>query len=781
MIRKNHSCFFLLGILFSLFTMQNALADAFIVKQIKITGLQGVQESTVLSYIPIHVGQPVTQTDTVNILKVLYKTDFFSDVRLYRQGNTLVVHVVERPSIGLIQIDGNEEFTDKQMLPVLKDLGVAEGLPYDNSKVNSIVQGLKEQYHETGFYAVQVTAQAKPEPRNRVALYIKIKEGPIAKIRHIKIEGNQAFKEKVLLKTLKSKPSAWWRLSFLNHDDRYSKVQVMKDLDALRNFYLNRGYLRFQVVDQKVTVSPDNKSVDILIRISEGPVYKVSGFDIQGLSSPAYEEDKKTIEKKYIFLKPGTTFSRQNMINSGEAVRLYFAGKGHAFPVINPDPAIDDQNHTVFVTFAINPGPISYVRNIEFSGNDRTLDSTLRNRVSQMEASPYSIVEVEQSKARLSYLPYLSDVSVDTTPVSGVPDFVDLNYHLKEVNAGKASIQGGYSTSDGFIYGASLAEPNLLGMGRYASLNFNASQFQKSYSLNYVNPYFTTYGISRGVTIFSTITTPSSDQNLASYTMDGYGGAVNYGIPLSLNNRVNLGYGYTYIVLNNVDSSMTSPNIIDFVDEHPSPYNQFKGMANWTYSTLDRAVAPTRGFSQSLGMELGVPVLNDSLSYYKFNEEMKYYYPLGWGFILDPQASVGFGDGYGDVNTLPFFNNFYMGGIESLPGYAANSLGPQNPYGGALGGNLKLLGSLNLIVPNFTRKVRTALFVDAGNIFQTNKVDADQILYEDVTLQNMRMSAGLMVIWYSPMGPLQFSAAEAINAQSTDRKEWFGFSFGTSI
>jgi outer membrane protein insertion porin family len=768
-------------------TVSSAVADDFVVQQIKVTGLQRVQKNTVLSYAPIQIGQTLTRQDTLNILTALYKTGFFSDVRLSRQGGILIIHVTERPTIGLITIKGNKEFTEKQLLPVLKDLGIAEGLPYDHSKVNTIVQGLLDQYHQMGYYAAEVQAVALPEPRNRVALNIKVKEGPIAKIHRITIQGNHVFKEKQLKKVFASKPTAWWKLSFLVQNDRYSKVQLAKDLEQLRTFYYNHGYLRFQVVDQQVVISPDNKSVDIVIRIQEGNVYKIKGFELRGLSH--YPQESEELYK-YLgrVLKPGATFSKQNMLGGGEAIRLYFANKGHAFPVISTDPVVDDETREVFIVYTVNPGPISYVRSIDFSGNTRTVDTALRNRVSQMEGAPYSIADVEQSKARLSYLAYLQDVSVDTNPVPNEPDQVDLIYHVKEVNAGKASIQGGYSTADKFIYGASLAEPNLFGTGKYGSLNFNASQFQKSYSLTYMNPYYTTYGVSQSITLFSTITTPSTDLNFASYSMDGYGANVTYGIPMSLNNRLSVGFGYTYIVLHDVKGAETSPTIKDFVDDHPSPYNQVKGILSWSYITLDRALAPNRGVSQSVSFELGVPVVSNSLSYYKIQEQFKYYYPLGYGFIFNPNAAVGYGNGYGNVNTLPFFNNFYAGGIDSLPGYASNSLGPQNPNqtNAALGGNLSLLGGANLILPSLiTQKIRVALTFDAGNIFQTVHVDGGdgpgQVQYEDVTLKNIRMSVGVMLIWYSPMGPLQFSAAQAINAKSTDQLSWPGFAFGASL
>lgn len=766
--------------------IQSAFANGFVVKQIKIKGLQRVQESTVLSYMPFHIGQTLTRQDSVNILTALYKTGFFSDERLSRQGSTLIVTVKERPTIGLIQIEGNKEFTEKQLLPVLKDLGIAEGASYDSSKVNTIIQGLRDQYNQLGYYAVQVQAEARPEPRNRVALYIHIKEGPIAKIRHITIEGNHAFKTKQLKKEMTLRTTAWWRLSFLSKNDRYSKVQLAKDLEQLRTFYFNHGYLRFQVVDQQTIISPDNKSVDIIVRINEGPVFKVKGWAIQGLDHYPLESQELHKYMNPLF-KPGMVFSKQNMLTGAESIRVYLASKGHAFPVINTDPAIDDSTQQVFITYTVSPGPISYVRYIDFTGNTRTVDTALRNRISQMEGAPYSIVDVEQSKARLAYLPYLQDVTVDTNPVPEKPDQVDLNYHIKEVNAGKASIQGGYSTSDGFIYGASLSEPNLFGTGKYGSLNFNASQFQKSYSFTYANPYYTPYGVSRSVTIFSTITTPSTDLNLASYTMDGYGATINYGIPVSLNNRISLGYGYTYIVLHDVNGAETSPTVVDFVNDHPSPYNQFKLIGGWSYSTLDRALAPTRGFSQSLGAELGVPVVSSSLSYYKITEEMRYFYPLPWGFIFNTDGSIGYGNGYGNVDTLPFYNNFYAGGIETMPGFAPNSLGPLNPNqaGAALGGNVRLLAGVNLILPSFIPKVRTALTFNAGNVWQTDHVDGGtqpgEINYEDFSLTNLRLSAGFMLVWYSPMGPLQFSLAEAINPRGTDQVDMFGFSFGASI
>ncbi len=773
-----------------IFAIQLASADSFVVKQIKVVGLQRVQESTVLSYIPVHIGQTITTEDTINILKSLYKTGFFTNASLSRQGDTLVIKVSERPTIGLILVEGNKEFTDKQLFPVLKDLGVVEGSTYDVSKINAITQGLLDQYHELGYYAAEVKTVATPEPRNRVAIKIYVKEGPIAKIRHIQFIGNHVFTQKQLVHTFTSRVTSWWRFTFLTNNDRYSKTQLAKDLDQLREFYFNHGYLRFEVVNQNVVISPDNKSVDILITVSEGPVYTLSGFDIQGSSAPyaaSYAADYTYLNKN-ILLKSGKVFSRQTMLNTSEMIRVYFASKGHAFPVINADPRLDDAKREVFIVFDVNPGPISYVRNIEISGNPRTDDRALRNRITQMESAPYSLIDVEQSKARMAYLPYISNVSVDTIPVPGIPDQVDLNYRIKEVSAGKASIQGGYSTSDGWVYGASLTEPNLLGTGKYGALQFSASDFQKSYSLSYVDPYYTWYGISRGITIFSNITTPSTNLNYASYSMDGYGAAVTYGIPVSLNNRINLGYGYTYIVLHDVHGNFTSPTITDFVKDHPGPYNQFKLTASWAYSTLNRAVAPTTGFSQLLGLELGVPIIKSSLGYYKITEEVRYFRPLGFGFIFNPHASIGFGGGYGNINTLPFFYNFYAGGIETLPGFAPNSLGPQNPLqkGAALGGNLRLLGGANLILPTiFTEKVRTALTFNAGNVWETDHIaggnQPNQVFYEDISLNNVRMSAGILVIWYSPLGPLQFSVAQAINSKSRDQLDMFGFIMGASI
>lgn len=780
-LKKVLSILILLGLFFSI----SIFAQDFVVKQIKVTGNQKIQDATVISYLSIHIGQKITTQDTTNILLSLYKTGFFSDVRLSQSNNTLIVHVVERPTIGLIILSGNKEFKDNQLFPVLKDLGIVEGSPIDDAKLNSITLGLREQYQEMGYYAAQINTTVTPEPRNRVQLNIHIKEGPIAKIRSIHIAGNKLYPEKILLKNFVLIPASWWRLTFISQHDRYSKTQLAKDLEQLRKFYLDRGYLHFQVVDQQIIISPDNKSVNILITVSEGEQYTIGGVEVQGLSTE-YATDEPIVHR-LIMIKPGDIFSRQQVLNASERIRIYFANRGHAFPVINSEPRIDEITHQVFLTYTVTPGPVSYVRRIDFTGNTVTIDTALRNRLLQMEGSPYSLISVEQSKQRLAFLPYLSDVSVDTAPVPDKPDEVDLNYHVKEINAGKASLQGGYSTADGFIYGASISEPNLMGTGKFASLSFNASQFQKTYSFNYVNPYYTTYGVSRGITIFSTVTTPSSALNLVSYTMDGYGFAMTYGIPVSLNNRISLGYGYTYIFIHGVNGETNSPNIVDFLHEHKPPYNQFKGTASWSYNTLDRANAPTSGISQLFGVELGVPIISSSLSYYKLTEDFKYYYPLGYGFILNPHASLGFGNGYANVNTLPFYLNFYGGGPDSLPGFAPNSLGPKNPLdtNQAIGGNLKVLGGMNFIFPNFTDKIRTAVTFDAGNIFQTVHVDGGDdpgdIDYEPITLQNMRMSVGLAAIWYSPLGPLEFSASKAVSTHSGDHLSWFGFAFGASI
>ena len=751
-----------------------AHAEAFTVENIQFEGLQHLEESTVLSYLPIQIGQTVDEQDTADILKTLYQTGFFDDVNLKQNGNTLIVQVKERPVIEEVTFTGNKQITEKKLKPVLAKMGVAQGEIYDPSKVNMIRQALIAQYRELGYYSVSVDSNIVTLPRNRVKLNIIIKEGDVAKIEKITFVGNHDFSSRQLHKQMSMKEAGL--LTWIGHKDRYSQDKLDLDLRNLSYFYYDHGYLEFKILSHTVKMSPDHKHVDITIFIKEGPVYKVSGVRVEGVNDPAVNQ--------LIELKSGDIFSRKKVIESDQKITAYYANHGRALAKVQVTPQEDPTHQQVFLVFSVSPGPIVYVRHIHLAGNNFTSDTILRSSLLQMEAAPYSQRNIDESKRRLANLPYLKDVYVETHQVPNVPDQVDLSYHVTEVNAGKIMAQLGYSDTDGFLYGAGASEPNFLGTGKAVDLNFQNSQYQQTYNFSYTNPYYTTSGISRSINLFYTVTTPNQDLNQESYHATKIGGSTIYGFPITRHDRINAGGGYSYIKVSDVDEE-TSPSIAQFLDDHPSPYNQFNGYLSWLHDTLDRAIFPTRGYYQSLGADLGVPVVDSSLSYYKITFNNRFYYPLGYGFVINPHSQIGYGNGYGDLSgEYPFFENFYAGGINSIPGFQPNSLGPHNPGQDdeALGGNLLTIAGVNFIFPNFiSERLRTSLTLTSGNVYDTNKLASDQIDYEDFDLSNMRSSVGLLVEWYSPLGPLEVTIAQAINKKSGDQTQIFGFSLGANI
>lgn len=769
------------GLLLVLFVQPMYAASGFTIRQIQFVGLQGLTKQTALSYIPIHVGQKLNRTNSANVIQSLYATGFFDDVRLERRGSTLVVVVKERPTIGLVRMTGNKSLPNKKLWDALRKMGAMEGQPYDRRKFQMIKYGLEQQYQSMGRYDAIVNIKAVNEPRNRVALYIQINEGPIADVSRIQFIGNHAFSSGTLRDQFKLTTSGI--LTWLTKTDRYSKDKLEKDLTSLKNFYYDHGYLDFKILSKTVRISPDNRRVYITIRLSEGPVYRVSGYRIQGKQG----QDPKV--QALVTLQPGEVFSRQQVMTIDQNIANYFANKGYAFPTVRMNPTLNRNNHTVYLVFIVDPKQRMYVRKITFSGNNRTKDSVLRFQMRQMEGAAYNLSEINESKRLLQNLRYLSDIKVVPTRVPGKPDQVDLNYHVKEVNAGRASVQGGYSDTYGIVYGASISEPNFMGTGKYVKVGFQRSEYSSNYDIAYNNPFYTTYGMSRGFNVYYTKTTPS-DLNLGNYTTHTLGANVNYGLPITEYTTMTFGYGFQHMGIKVTDNGSIAPSVLTFLATNPSPYNQFLFTGGLVHGSLDRAVLPTKGNFQSLSLTLGPALMSSSLGYYKSVYTGRWYLPLGKGFIFSPHVTLGYGNGFGKTGSLPFFSNFYGGGIETLPGYAPNSLGPRNPRqtGTALGGNLEMFGMVNMIFPNgISDKLRTALFVGAGNIFQTYKTPSPPGLpattYENVSLSNMRASAGLMVEWYVPVlnWPLQFSVSKAFNTQKGDSTQIFNFSIGGSL
>lgn len=751
----------ILVLIFAFFIyIASAEAEVFTVEKIQVDGLQRISLGTFLNYLPVKEGDRIDSEQTSDIIRALYKTGFFSDVSVARSGSTLLISVVERSVIGEINISGNDKISKKQLLGALKEIGLTEGQILDNSVLSGLEQALVQQYYNLGFYNVQIKTTISKSSQNKVAVNIAINEGVAAKITKISIIGNNDFDEKTLLKKFSLSTPIWWKP--WSDSDQYSREKLDADLEKLHSFYLDRGYLRFNIDSTQVSITPDKKHIYIVIHITEGGVYRVSGSSITGNLL-----GRGDALKRLVIFKPGDIFSRQDIIDTtGLFTRLY-GDMGYALPTIKSEPVIDDKNHTVFVKFYVDPGKRVYVRRINFAGNIKTDEYVLRREMRQQEGALYSLSKVNESRRRLANLGYLTQADVKIEPVAGQPDEIDLNYTVKETSSAEAKVQAGYSSNDGFIYGASINEQNFMGTGKNVSAQFDNSDSTQAYSVSYLNPYHTINGVSLKLTASAQVTN-ASDEDISSYSADVYGGSVVYGIPLSDYSRTNLGYGYE---LTDLKTDSDSPDeITDFTEKYGKQFNEVKLIMGWLYNKLDRAIFSTQGFAQYLNGEVDLPPTSDDLAFYRITHNTTWYKPLYKDFVLHTRTELGYGSGFGD-GTLPFFKNFFLGGMNSVRGFDGNSIGPRDSNGDPMGGNVVESGSVGLILPPFFGdSIRTTVFVDTGNVYDNQ-----------FSLSDFRASTGIEFEWRSPIGPLAFSFAEPISSHSGDDKRFFDFSVGTSF
>ncbi len=751
----------ILLLLFGLLVFSAYAADGFLVEKIEVVGLQRINSQTVLEYLPIHEGQTINAEDTGEIINALYKTGFFSDVSLSRRGNTLVIHVMERATIGLITITGNKKVKTKDLQDALKRGGIQEGEVLDQSTVEAMKRALLEQYYALGRYDATVETSLQPQSRNRVELNIHIYEGHIAKVKEINIVGNKVFSSKKLISQLTMTPTSWWQ--FFSDRDEYSQEKLQQDLDDLRSFYFDRGYIKFKIDSSQVTITPNRKDVYITIHVSEGDVYRIKGFALGGNLL-----GQEQAVSKLVIIKPNQVFDRRKVLAINSAIGRYYGDQGYANAMVNAEPTIDEIHKQVFLTFIVSLKERIYVRNINYTGNTKTADYVMRRETRQMEGAVYSVSKLDETNRRLNNLGYLENIQVTMQPVPGKLDQVDVNYNVKEASSTTASAQVGYSDTYGILYGASIVQKNFRGTGKSVSLGFNNSQYAQTYSFSYFDPYYTLSGISRGFSMFYQQTTPGAATDIAPYTLDSIGTAMTYQIPMSEFDRINFSYGYEYL---HVKTGTPSKQITEFIEDNGNHFNNVKFLLGWMHNTYDRAVFPTKGFNQWVGAELGVPLLPHPLDYYKLNYDATLYQPIWKGVILLLNAGLGYGNGYGNLSQLPFFKNYYAGGMGTVRGYEGNSLGPRDSNNNPIGGNVLAVGSFNLIIPNpISERVRTSVFFDAGNVY-----------HDEFSFRKLRCSTGIEVDWASPMGLLRLSLAKAINSRDDDQLEAFQFSVGTSF
>jgi outer membrane protein insertion porin family len=667
--------------------------------------------------------------------------------------------VRERPAIAQIDFSGMKEFEPDNVRKVLRELGMAEGRIFDRALLDSAEQELKRQYLSKGMYAAAVQTTVTPLERNRVGISIAVTEGPVAKIRGINIVGAQAFTESELLGLFVLRTPGW--LTWYTQADRYSRERLGADLETLRSFYLNRGYLDFALESTQVAITPDRRDIYITINMSEGETYTVSEVSLAGQLLLPREELETLIQ-----LKRGDVFSREKLAASTKAISDRLGNEGYAFANANAIPNIDKEKRAVAFSIVIDPGRRVYVRRIDVAGNAKTRDEVVRREMRQLEGAYYDASKIQLSRRRIDRTAFFSEVTVETLPVEASPDQVDVLYTVKEKATGSLLLGVGFSSVERIALSASVSQANVFGTGKYISANINSGSVNQVYSLSYMDPYYTVDGVSRGFDIYRRVTDASS-LDTGAYKTDSLGGGIKFGYPVSEQISVDFGAAIESVDL---EIFATSPlAYIRFVRDFGTQYTYGSGTAGWTRDTRDSLITTTAGsFLRASG-----EIAGGDLQYYRLGYQQQWYYPMTRTFTLHLGGEIGWAGGYGE-QPLPFFKNYYAGGTGSVRGFRSFSLGPKDENGDATGGNRKLTGVAEFLFPmpgaEQDRSLRLAAFLDAGQVYAGN-----------IVLGELRYAAGIALFWSSPLGPLRLSWAHPINVQSGDRKQQLQFTFGTGF
>lgn len=738
-------------------------AEPFVVQDIRVDGLQRISTGTVFSYLPIKAGDTVDERQVRDAIRALFRTGFFKDVRLQRDGRVLVVLVEERPAISSIKIEGNQDIKSEDLTKALKNIGLAEGRVFNRQILDKVEQELRRQYYSRGKYALKIDSDVTPLSRNRVAVTVKISEGRAAKIRQINIVGNKAFKDKDLAANFElNTPNL---LSFYTKDDQYSKQKLSADLERLRSFYMDRGYIKFEIESTQVSITPNKKDIYVTINVKEGDVYNLEEVKLEGNLVINPEELLPLVA-----VGQGEMFSRKAATETSKAISDRLGDDGYIFANVNMVPDIDDAKKTVKISFYVDPGKQVYARRINFKGNTRTRDEVLRREMRQMEGGLASSQNIERSKTRLERLGYFQDVNVETPAVPGTTDQIDVNYSVTEKPSGNLMAGIGFSQTQGFIFNASITQDNIFGSGKRISAAFNNSSISRIYSFGYLNPYFTMDGVSLGYDA-GYRETNAFRANVSRYSTNAASASANLGIPLNEFDRLRLNAEAESIKVNTSD--FTSQEIFDYLNANGNNYLLFPVSLGWTHDTLNRALLPTSGGAHQLSALAAVP--GSDLNYYKLSYKLQYYLPLSKTLTFGLQGEADYGTGYGKTRALPFFENFFAGGVlNGVRAYQDNTLGPRDSTQLPFGGASKVVGTAELYFPvpfvEESKNLRLGVFMDAGNVFRDLPV-----------LGDLRYSAGLTGKWLSPFGAIKVSVGQPLNAQSGDKTQAFQFQFGAGF
>jgi outer membrane protein insertion porin family len=755
-----------LGCLFYAIVTSVAALEPFIVDDIQVQGLDRIQPGTVFNYLTLTVGDTVDDQKSRDAVRELFKTGLFRDVRLERKGDILVVIVEERESITDITFKGNKALKTDNLIEGLGDVGFATGEVFNEAKLDKVKQELQRQYFAHGKYGVRISTEIEHLDDSSVSVHFTISEGQAARIKAINIVGNTVYSDKELINSFDLTTPTW--TSWFTKDDQYSKQKLQGDLENLRSRYNDNGYIYFEVDSTQVSITPDKADVYITVNITEGDRYTVSDVKLSG---------KLIVEPEdlfdFVITRKGMTFSRKDMTQTAKDITERLGDEGYAFANVNPIPKADEDTKTVTVTYFVDPGQRVYVRRVSFYGNSKTQDGVLRREMRQLEGGWISTSKVERSKIRLQRLGFFEEVNVETPAVSGSTDQVDVNFAVKERPSGNLLLGVGFSQAQGIIFNTNVTQDNFLGTGKSVSFAFNNSEINQVFRLGYINPYWTLDGVSRGFNVSYQKTDTGNNDNITQFESEIIGAGVSFGIPISEYNFVSISGDYESTSLDTPLQNL-DPRIARFIFIEGNQYDVFRASAAFAYDTRNSSIFPTRGTLQRIRVEAAVP--GGDLTYWKVDYDSRLFIPLVNNYTLLLKGRVGYGDAYGDTFELPFFENFYGGGPRTVRGFEENSLGPQDIFGRALGGDTMVVGNAEVIIPvpflaDF-KSVRLTGFFDAGNVIGAN---------EEFEFDDLRMAGGLSGVWLSPFGLLSVSIAQPFNDQDGDEIQKFQFTFGTSF
>ena len=805
-MKKNYmKIFFATLTLSSLIFVSNIFSseEDWVVNDIRLSGLQRVSAGSVFNVMPIAVGDTVNLYDLQTTVKEIFKTGQFDDIQLGREANTLIISLVERPSIASIELDGNKALKTEDLMRGLNDAGLSQGQVFKRSVVNSLALEIQRQYVSQGRYGAKVDVTSKDEPRNRVSLDIEIDEGEVAEIENINIIGNNTFLDEDILKDFELKTGGWF--SFFTNDNRYSREKLKGDIESLESFYKNKGYVEFKLISSQVSISSDKSSVFVTLNVSEGETFKINEVKIVG-DLPVDEE----ILKSLVLIQTGEKFNQFLITETEEIFKNILGNEGYSFAEVRGVPDINESSGEVDLTFYVDPQQRTYVRRIVFKGNKRTHDVVLRREMRQMEGSWASNNLIENSKLRLERLGFFKEVESETIPVPGVNDQIDVEFTVEEEFSGSIGGSLGYGAY-GLVLGLNYNENNAFGTGRAVGIGINDSTWQRSYSFSYGEPYYNIDGVSRGYNAYFR----ESDYgqfNIASYTSDSFGAGIQFGLPISDIERIgiNLNYDNTSIDTGSTPASQ----ILAFTQSEGTKFEVYKTQFIWSKITLNRGLFPTAGQSQSLAVQVAIP--GSSLTYTKATYRHKYFKPISGGrFVLGFRGEIGLLEPYGDTQVAPFFEHYYSGGISSVRGFKQNTLGPRaipsqyyldnegnailgqdgnpimNPYNSyrddrSIGGAYLVEGGFDFIFKlpfiEDQRSMRSSFFVDIGNVFSKDcGSEFTNANCSELDFGELRYSYGVGVTWITQLGPMSLAIAAPSNEGPFDETENFQFEIGTQF